>query len=180
MTNLIPPQAKTQLVRLYWIRLVSAWAIVWSVAFGIGLLLMYPTHLLITGTSEAYTETAASASERTEVYDEMVKELGTANLQARQIVSGAKQTKLSSILSDVWSVNGQGVEVSTVQLTRVEGELGPISLIGEAANRQALASFRNRLEALPYVASVDLPIENLALNQDIPFTITVEVNQNEL
>ncbi len=180
MTNLIPPESKKQLVRLYWIRLASAWLILWSAALFIGLLLMYPTYLLISGTSAAYAETAANVIERTEAYDKMVAELDTSNQEAKTIVRTTEQVKLSSVLVDIWSVNGQGIEIASVQLSRDLQGLAPIGLTGEAANRQALASFRDRIESLPYVTQVDLPIENLAQNQDIDFTITVTVNPDSL
>ena len=80
MTNLIPPAAKKQLVRLYWMRLVSAWALVWSAALMVGALLLWPTHILITGTIAAYTDTADSVQERTEAYDAMIADLERSNL----------------------------------------------------------------------------------------------------
>jgi len=180
MTNLIPPEAKKQLVRLYWIRLGSAWAILWAAALLVGALLMYPTYLLISGTSAAYEQTAAGVIERTEAYDKMVAELDKSSLEAKTIVRTAEQIRLSEILLDIWSVNGQGVEIASVQLIRNAQGFAPIGLTGEAADRQALASFRDRLESLPYVEQVNLPIENLATNQDINFTITVTVNLKSL
>jgi len=180
MTNLIPPAAKKQLVRLYWIRLISALAILWAVALLVSFLLMYPTYLLISGTSAAYAETAASVVERTDTFNEMVAELDKSNQEAKNIVRSAEQVKLSTLLSDIWLVNGLGVEVSGVNLSRDVKGWAPIGLTGDAINRQALASFRDRIEALPYVEQVNLPIENLATNQDIDFTITVIVNQDNL
>ena len=180
MTNLIPPAAKKELVRLYWIRLVSAWTILWAVALCMGALLMYPTYLLINGTSAAYEETAANVTERTEIFDDMVAELDKSNQEAKTIIRSTEQVKLSNLLVDVWSVNGLGVDISAVQLARGVNGLSPIVLTGEATNRQSLAAFRDRIEALTYVEGVDLPIENLAQNQDISFTITVTVNQEKI
>ena len=180
MTNLIPPESKKQLVRLYWIRLVSAWAILWSVALGVGVVLMYPTFLLITGTSAAYKSTVAGATERTEAYEEMVSELDKSSEEAQRIVRSAESKKLSGLLSDVWSVNGQGIDISGVQLNRDIKGVTPITLTGEAKNRQSLATFRDRIEALPYVEAVELPIGNLAQNQDIQFIVTVTINQAKL
>jgi hypothetical protein len=162
------------------IRVVSAWAILWAAALFIGALLMYPTYLLISGISAAYEQTAASVNERTEAYDKMVVELDKSNQEAKVIVRAAEQVKLSSLLLDIWSVNGQGIEIAGVQLSRDVQGLAPIRLTGKAADRQALASFRDRIESLSYVAQVNLPIENLATNQDIDFTITVTVNLETL
>jgi hypothetical protein len=180
MTNLIPPESKKQLVRLYWIRVFSAWSILWSLALLVGVLLMYPTYLLISGISDAYAETAADVVERTEAFDGMVAELDTSNKEAKTIVRSSEQVKLSAFLSDIWSVAGQGVSISSVQLGRDANSIAPIVIAGKAENRQALASFRDRIESLSYVTKVALPIENLATNQDIDFTITVTVNADGL
>jgi len=180
MTNLIPPQAKKQLVRLYRIRLVSAWAIFWSLTLLVSASLLLPTYLLITGISNAYSESVASAAERTEVYDEMIAVLNQTNQEAKNIIKKSQEPQLSNLLQDIWSVDGQGVGINSVQIQRHEGKINPIRISGEAEDRQALASVRDRIEALPYVTDVDLPIENLAQNQDIIFSITISVNTTEL
>jgi len=180
MTNLIPPEAKTELVRLYWIRMVSVWALLWSVLLLVGALLLYPTYLLLTGTSAAYIETVASVSERTEAYDLMVTDLNRSSQEAKTIVQAAGEVSLSGLLQDMWSVNGGGIDIAGVQMARDVDGITPIGITGEAINRQSLALFRDRLEALPYVTKVNLPIENLAENQDITFSILVTINSDNL
>jgi len=180
MTNLIPPESKKQLVRLYIVRLMSAWMFLWSVSLFVGASLLYPTYLLITGTSAAYIETAAAVTERTEVYDVIVADLNQSSLEAKLIIRSNQKSSLSNLLEDIWSVNGLGVEIASISLLRSETGIEPIRLTGEASNRQALALFRDRIEALAYVSEVNLPIGNLAENQDIDFTITVSVNSDKL
>lgn len=180
MTNLIPPESKKQLVRLYLVRLISVWSLLWSVSLLLAALLLYPSYLLITGISAAYVETAASVSERTEVYDAIVEDLNRSSQEAKVIVQTNQESSLSDLLQDMWSVNGQEVEITSVQLSRNADGVTPIGLTGEAVNRQALALFRDRLDALPYVTEVNLPIGNLAENQDINFTILVSVNSDNL
>jgi len=180
MTNLIPPEAKTELVRLYWIRMVSVWGLLWSASLLVGSLLLYPTYLLITGTNAAYVETAAQVSERTEAHGLLVANLNRSNQEAVAIVRAANEVSLSDLLQDIWSVNEEGIDITSVELMRGVGEIAPIRLMGEATNRQSLALFRNRLEALPYVTEVNLPIENLAGNQDITFNISVTINSDNL
>jgi hypothetical protein len=146
----------------------------------LGASLLYPTHLLITGISAAYVETAASVTERTEVYDSIVEDLNRSSREAKSIVQASEESSLSDLLQDMWSVNGQGIEISSVTLSRTTDGVAPIQLTGEATDRQALALFRDRLDALPYVTEVNLPIGNLAENQDINFTISVTINSDNL
>jgi hypothetical protein len=180
MTNLIPPESKKQLVRLYFVRLISVWSLLWSASLLLAALLLYPSYLLITGISAAYVETAASVTERTEVYDSTVEDLNRSGQEAKAIVRANQESPLSDLLQDIWLVNGQGVEIASVKFGRSADGMAPIGLTGEAVNRQALALFRDRLDALPYVTEVNLPIGNLAENQDINFTISVSVNSDNL
>lgn len=180
MTNLIPPESKKQLVRLYFVRLVSAWSLLWSVALLVGALLLYPTYLLITGTSDAYAQTAQSVNARTAEYDLMVGELNRSNEEAKSIIKATDAPQFSSLLADIWNANGQGVSINSVDLSAENRVVAPYVLQGVATDRQSLALFRNRLEALPYVTEINLPIENLAGNQDIDFVISVTVNTKAL
>ena len=180
MTNLIPPQAKKQVTHIYWLRQLCAWMIVWSVAFCIGLLLLWPTYLLLSGTNAAYIATAASATERTATFDEMVTELNQSNDQARRVIVNQQAPNLSGIISDVWDEVRVGVSISGISIARQDNLITPFTVTGEASDRQTLAAFRDRIVALPFVESVNLPIENLAQNQDISFTLTVTFNPQGL
>lgn len=180
MTNLIPPHAKKQLVYAYWIRVVSAWALLWAVSLLVGLLLLWPTYLLISGTNQAYYATALTAGERTTIYDDMTSELAKANDQAKLVIINAQASRISTLLDDIWSQVGPGIAVSGIGINRTNVGVEPITISGEATNRQTLSTFRDQLAALPYVDGVDLPIENLAQNQDINFILTVTINQQAL
>ncbi len=180
MTNLIPPESKKQLVRLYFVRLISVWSLLWSVSLLLAASLLYPTYLLITGISAAHVDSIASVTERTEVYDMIVKDFSRSSQEAKLIISSNEEPSLSNLLQTMWLVNGQGVEITSVKLSRNATGVAPIGLTGEATDRQALASFRDRLDALAYVTDVNLPIGNLAENQDITFTISITVNFDNL
>ena len=180
MTNLLPPTAKKQIVFQYWIRVFSVWVILWSVCLMISAALLWPTYILIVGSSAAYAGSVDDASERTAEYESISLSLSQATKQAETIISKERQTKLSAIFTDIEDASGQGVVLSGVTVNRNTSEIDPVKVQGVATNRQSLAEFKNRLETIPYVAGVDLPIENLAENQDIIFTISVTINNDAL
>ena len=180
MTNLLPPAAKKQIVFEYWIRVFSVWVILWSVCLLISAIVLWPTYVLIVGSSEAYADSVLDASERTAQYESISQTLSQATKQAQTIVIQDRQTKLSAIFSDVENAAGPEVDLSGVTVNRNKSDIDPVRVQGIASNRQSLAAFKNRLETIPYVVSVDLPIENLAENQDIVFTISVIINNDAL
>lgn len=180
MTNLIPPTAKKQIVVEYWVRVCSVWVILWSVCLMISAVLLWPTYVLIVGSSTAYADSVADASERTAEYESISQSLSRASKQAQTIVVSERQPNLSLIFADITAVSGQGVGVSGVTLNRNDQGVAPVQVQGEASSRQSLAAFKDRLESILYVAGVDLPIENLAQNQDIEFNLTININNEAL
>lgn len=180
MTNLLPPVAKKQIVFEYWVRVFSAWVILWSVCLVISAVLLWPTYVLIVGSSAAYADSVVDATERTVEYESISRSLTQATKQAQTAIIADRQTKLSTIFADVASNAQQGVTLTGVSLGRTADSVDPVRVQGVATNRQTLAEFKNRLEVISYVQSVDLPIENLAENQDIVFNILVNVNNDAL
>jgi len=180
MTNLLPPAAKKQIVFEYWVRVFSVWVILWSVCLLISAIVLLPTYVLIVGSSEAYADSVMDASERTEQFESISQMLSQATKQAQTIIINDRQTKLSAIFTDVENAAGLGVDLSGITVNRNKSDIDPVRVQGIAPNRQSLAAFKNRLETIPYVASVDLPIGNLAENQDIVFTISVIINSDAL
>jgi len=180
MTNLLPPAAKKQIVFEYWIRVFSVWIILWSVCLLISAIVLWPTYILIVGSSEGYADSVLDASERTAQYESISQTLSQATKQAQTIIIKDRQTKLSVIFAEVENAAGSGVDLSGVTVNRNKSDIDPVRVQGIASNRQSLAAFKNRLETIPYVVSVDLPIENLAENQDIVFTLSVIINNDDL
>jgi len=180
MTNLLPPAAKKQIVFEYWVRVFSVWVILWSVCLLISAIVLWPTYVLIVGSSEAYADSVLDASERTAQYESISQVLSQATKQAQTIVINDRQTKLSVVFTAVENAAGSEVDLSGVTVKRNKTAIDPVQVQGVASNRQSLAAFKDRLETIPYVASVDLPIENLAENQDIVFTISVIINNDAL
>jgi len=180
MTNLLPPSAKKQIVFEYWVRVCSAWIILWSVMLLISAFVLWPTYILIVSSSEAYADSVTEASERTAEYESISRTLTQATQQAQTIIVNERQTKLSTIFTDVRNVAGQGVDLFAVSINRKTDEIDPIQVQGVALDRQSLAQFKDRLETIEYVATVNLPIENLASNEDIDFNISVIINNDAL
>lgn len=173
MINLIPPQAKKGVVREYWLRVVSVWFYTWSAALLGGVLIMVPAYVLINSQVSVYQESAKSASAKVANFGDVSKSLTASSLQASKLLTGFRQSLISERISTLRSLEKPGVTISEFAITRTDEAYEPIQVSGTAENRQALAAFRDRLLALPDVASVDLPISNLAKDRDIQFSLTV-------
>jgi hypothetical protein len=176
MINLIPPQAKKGIVREYWTRVVSVWFYTWSAALLGGVLIMVPAYVLINSQVSVYEESAKLASEKVATFEDVSKGLAASSLQAGKLVTSFRQSLISERISALRSLEKPGVTLSDFTIGRVDETYAPIQVTGTAQNRQALAAFRDRLLAQPDVASVDLPISNLAKDRDIQFSLLVVLN----
>lgn len=178
MINLIPQKAKRNLSIEYWIRVVSVWFTTWAVSLCIGASVLLPTYVLIGSQIDVYEASATAASEKVADYENVSTALVQASLQAKMIMSEMRAPLFSEYITLFEELQGEDVSLTQVSMDRNGGEVSPVALNGVADNRQSLASFRDRLLASEEVVSVDLPISNLARDKDIPFTLTVTLNNN--
>jgi hypothetical protein len=180
MTNLLPPAAKKEIIVEYWTRVICAWVILWSVCLFIGVVLLWPTYVLLSGNNEAYADSVSAATERTTEYAELSKELIQSSQRAQQIVTFGARPRLSELAAAVLGVaDGQAVTITDISLTRTDGELLPLRITGEAIDRLALAQARTDVLALPFVSAVSLP-PDLAQNENITFSLTITIDNDQL
>lgn len=173
MINLIPPTAKKSILREYWLRVLSVWFAVWSIALLIGVAVLVPSYVLIVSQVKVYSESATKASQKILDFENVSKDLVRSSQLAGTLLSGLKDPRMSDYTARFKELQSSGISISKITVSRAEVGLGPAQLSGEAKNRQALADFRDRLRAQPEVSAVDLPISNLAKDKDIQFSLSV-------
>lgn len=173
MINLIPPPAKKSVLREYWVRAVTVWLILWSLTLLASAAILLPAHVLVGSQVTTYKASAIAASEQTEDYEAVTTSLRQASREARLVVDEADKMLLSELIARFEELQEGGLEITEIAISRSEDGIAPIAITGVAADRQTLASFRDRLLAEAVAETVDLPISNLASDRDIRFTITV-------
>lgn len=176
MINLIPPKAKKGIIFEYWIRVVSVWMILGSFVLLLGAAVLFPVYVLI---GVQISDDAIAATEKVNNYENISSQLIRASEQARYIKEESNYDLFSEYLNLFEELKGTAVILNQIQVARKENEVAPVILNGIADDRQSLASFRDRLLSDKNITSVDLPISNLARDKDIPFSITVVLNNEE-
>ena len=179
MINLIPPQARKDIITEYWVRVITVWMFILSAFSVIAAILLLPVYVLVTSQVEAYSSSATEAAEKVAEYDLSATTLVETNKQAQMIIGLSDVQNFSEIVVLIESLNGNDVSVSSFDFIREDKKISPIQASGKAASRQSLIDFRDRLLQHPAIDSVDLPISNLAKDKDIPFSITVRVVEEE-
>lgn len=178
MINLIPNTAKKSVLIEYWLRVITVWFLVWSGAMLVGVLILIPAYFLIDYQVVAFEASAKYASEKVASYENVSRDLVRSSQQAGIILEKTKVTPISKYLANLEAMQTKDIELTQMKVQRNEEGIVPISLVGKATSRQALAAFRDRLLETPYITVVDLPISNLAKDRDILFPITVTIDNS--
>ena len=179
MINLIPATAKASLIKEYWMRAATVWFFLWSVAVLLGMFILIPSYVLTHSQVTAYQDSADSATEKIANYETVSKELSRAGVWAKMVKDNFALTSTSQYIALFRSLERDGIAISNISISRGDSGVEPIIVAGTADNRQALAAFRDNLVAHEVIESVDLPLSNLAKDKDIPFEVTVTIDNTK-
>lgn len=160
-------------MRTYWSRVLTVWFLVWSLTLILGMIVILPSYILINSQSVAYEDSVLTGSETREEFEFVTNELKKTSQQVALIRKEASAVKLSEYFDMANSLEGLGVTLNSISVTRNDTTVSDITLSGKADDRLSLSSFRDRLLAEDKVESVDLPISNLAQDKDINFNLKV-------
>jgi len=179
MVNLIPEKAKKNLKIEYWTRVISSWLILWAIALATSSLILLPTYVLIGEQISIHEDSAIVAMEKVAGYENVSKQLEQTSIQAKDIVDEDQLEKFSDYIYLLNSLQGNGVVIKDISLSRKEEIMDPIIISGVADNRKNLAAFRDRILNSEGIESVDLPIPTLASDKDIDFNISIVLDNKE-
>lgn len=179
MINLIPATAKHSLIKEYWVRTATVWFFLWSVAILLGVFILIPSYVLTHSQVSAYKDSAQSATEKIANFETVSKELARAGVWAGMLKENFSHPNNSQYIALFRSLEGDGITISQISITWGDSGVEPIIVAGIADNRQALATFRDTLVAQKVVTDVNLPLSNLAKDKDIPFEVTVTIDNTK-
>ncbi len=174
MFTLLAEQQKKKLFRQYRLRLLSL------IAFFLSLLLLVAAVLLLPSRIMLGIEKGALQSEK----DEFEKSVSTENskdlistlddIKSRVTLAEPTDTRLFTSLQTVLAKRPAGVSVTSIDYTRGEGAPSSLSLRGIANERTKLIEFYKVLQKESGFSEIFLPVESLAKETKVPFTIGIK------
>lgn len=173
MINLLPPTAKKELVKEYWLRTVTVWCFLWAVTILVGTILLVPPYMLTALQTNAYKQSAATATEKNENFDAVAAELTRASEQASAMSDHFARPAVTTYLQLLKQFENNALSITDISFEKTVEGISPIIVSGVAKDRQALAGFRDAMLADEAIESVELPISNLAKDRDITFEVVV-------
>jgi Tfp pilus assembly protein PilN len=179
MTNLIPPNARKQVKREYWIRAISVWFFLLGFACITIAILNAPVYVLVKNQLSSYQSEYNEASSTMQSFELFEKDIKDALTVGKLLIAVEADESLTSVIEELDTLAGEGIDITHYALSRVDGKINTITLSGEAVSRVSLSDFRTRLETTPKFATAKLPLSNLAKDKDIPFSITIAKESDE-
>lgn len=172
--NLIPTDARRKVAREYWLRVAAVWVVLVSLALAIVAVLQIPLYVLVATQAQVYQNTVTEAG----VDREGLAQARTALEQANSIAATLNVTDTDVAFSEyvdaLLAQRSPAVDVTSISLER-RGAAMPmvVRVMGVAQTRQDLVRFRDAAEAHVLFDEVELPLSNLAQDEDIVFSVPI-------
>lgn len=171
--TLIPAADRKRIHREYALRAIIVAIGVLSVAILAGAVSLFPSYLRAyqynKSTSTSLKIMRASAVDQD--LDKAKNELTHDSLLLARLADTTGEVKLSDII-ETMSLVRQNVIINSMTLVLSDPKTIAIKIGGIAPTRDALLSFRVRLEQMLGGTKVDIPIDQLAKNTNLPFNLS--------
>lgn len=169
MINILPESGRSVVRRDYRVRLISVFFFLLALLSLLTAALFLPSYLFATVESEqAFREEARLSASKASGEKSDMEVIASTNQQITELEVYMGASRPSEALVSTLQSAGFGIELLRVSF---EGVANSISLSGKAASRDSLLQFSKIVQKLPIVASVDLPVSDLAKSTDIFFSM---------
>lgn len=175
MINLIPPKGHTALTHEYVLRVGALYGFMFAGVFAAGAILMVPTYVLVSSQLNSVRPDDERMEETKEAYKNAFSHIQEANTVMAQLRGGMPNVEISAVIKEIVRVAPKGVVFSTFRAAREGVVLSTVDVQGQATTRKTLAALKNALEASPLFETADVPISDLARENNLPFAITLTV-----
>lgn len=179
MINLIPPAAKRAMKREYWFRVGVVWMLLLSIVLIVTMVLLGPSFVLVQTQLSAYQSELESATEAVAEQQALTASVRAANQRAEQVYQVGMVTPLNRYIERVQALQSADVTIRQISLEREATTVSSVTIVGTAATRNSLTAFSTALNNDALFSDADIPLSNLAANENIAFTLTVAVTNPE-
>lgn len=175
MINLIPPPAKRALRREYWTRITTVWLWLVVLVLAVSAIFAAPSFVLVSTQLDAYEQQLQAATAAADEQDQLAAAVQQSNSEAAAAYQLGTVTAFMPHYDAITGVQPADVTLQNFIFNREEGVITNIVVSGSATTRRSLTSFSEALVASPYFVSADVPLADLAAQQDLSFSLTIEV-----
>jgi len=179
MANLLPERNKKSIRREYLLRLLGVFLIFSAITLFLVSIFLLPSFFL----SKNKAGLANEKIEFLKSYIEKISRSGITDLLIEtnrkiEILGLSEEKSLNEAISLIIDKKNNSILITDFALRitedEVKGKEKSLFVGGLADNRSSLISFVESLESISGFKNIDLPVSNLAQNEDIDFSLKVE------
>lgn len=174
MFNLLPQSQKKEAKREYHLRVLTVAFYLSGTALVAGGLLLAPSYVMVSLRIDAAEGAQQLLAGAKDDGDTPAAILAAVERDVRILNSLATPLTVEDTVSKALGIRPLGLTTTTI-IYEEQGARGTLSVKGVAKSRNDLVAFVRALEAIPEFSNVELPISNLARNENIPFTLSLSV-----
>jgi len=175
MYTLIPEQSARHLKKEYHIRVIILLFLFMSLGIWIGIVTLFPSYISsvaeekrVLAQAGAVEQTAQSASTTA-----ALAQISSGNTAIATLQNSQDTLMISSVIEDIAGRRVPGISITDFEVGRAGPTGTNIVIDGKAATREALVSFENNLSDDSRFSKVYLPVQYLAADTNISFTIDI-------
>lgn len=176
LTNLLPPERQSTLLRDYFLRLGVVTAVLLGILTLVSAVLLVPTYVFLVKSAtakEAQLATIESALSSANEKELSVR-LAALTADAAVLTALSNAPSASAIMRAVLALSRPGITLSGFAYTPTAKKVSStLTVSGTAATRDALRNYQLALQGAPFALSAVLPVSAYAKDTNITFTITV-------
>lgn len=176
MTNLLPAQGKKRLKQQYWMRVATVFFIVAGIGFLVSAATLLPTYFYISFQSNALKNASAAHQADTLSFREMDDAIELANDISVALTADQEYINVNEVQKEIIAFSEGLATINNISIAKEE-YVTSVVVSGVAFDRESLVEFRDKAEAHRFFTYVKLPLSNLAKDQDIPFSLTLEPSE---
>lgn len=176
LTNLLPRSRQRALVRSYFFRLSTVFAGLLTLIVIIHGLLLLPSYIYLEQQVQAYErQLAAFQAASSELSSDATKvRFARLDTLATKLLADKGRATGSGAIRALVGVPRPGVTLHSFSFAATpSGKEQRVLVSGTALTRDALRTYVQSLDALPYITKAELPISAYAEESDIDFTVTL-------
>lgn len=177
MINLIPPEGHRVIKREYVLRVGATYCFLFACISVLLTVALIPTYVLVgaqLNTLRLEVEKGSGGEEEFQKADEAVRI--TKDVLA-QLKTRVGTVSMSNAINEVQNIAPSSITFKTFRVEESNGAIEKIQVQGVAPTREALARLRVLLEASSLFATAEVPIADLARDENLPFAITVTLSK---
>jgi len=177
MINLIPPEGHRTVKREYLLRVGAVFALLFASVFVLLAIALIPMYVLINAQISTLALEIGQGDTNGDVYKKADGDVQMTKSILKQLEESMPTVTASVAITEIQNLALKGISFKTFSVDESKGSDKQIQIQGIATTREVLAQFKQAIETSSMFAKAEVPISDLARENNLPFKISVTLTK---